>query len=953
MYHIPNKTLKQALYTLLLIIALFLTGCANAGKDQKVISEQIVILDGTQSSPDFFGKIKKYKWKQVKAREKGNKYLKVTLLDNMSASPSFIAPTVSKETTLTFKLVTTEKDGMYSPWHSRDSVDVLVSPKVTTNTPLEAKITTSSTTVKEGNSVTFDASTSSDSDGQIVAYKWKDVQGTVLSQEVSFEHTFATLGEQTLTLSVTDDGGETATTTVTVNVVALQKPQADIHTSASTIFINNTVSFDASASSDEDGQIVSYTWKDTQGSILSNQVSFTHTFAVSGEHNITLEVLDDDGQLSTASVAIVVQAHLTSLTLSIEESTLEVNQTTTLTAIAHYNDNTNQEISSSVTWEVTDTTLVIIDANGTLKALDSGTTNIVAKIGNIDSNSVTLEVLGLDTAPPILTLNGEAKVTLFLGTVYSELGARATDDIDENVTITQSGTVDTNSVGTYTLTYAATDKAGNSATVQRTVHVVLPPDVTAPVITLNGDSTVTLFQGANYTELGATATDDRDANVSVSISGTVDSATLGTYIMTYTATDTVGNSASIERIINVVLPPDTEAPVITLNGDVNITLTLGESYEELGAIAYDQRDGDVNVTISGSVDSSIEGTYSITYTARDKVDNTIQVTRTVTVVSQVEDMGYFVESNETEADKKSSTIQLSVNLLYDKNLTFDLKKLQVCNDKKCWGVIDSITHKDVTNHIKKSTLVADKIRVVNLGLFNIYEMKILDSLCDKKSDTNDTCKKKINNFMIEKSIDRIKFVYNGKKGETKLATEMLFSWFANSLYIKLDERVTVPFNDRYNNYVKNELHIPSVAYRHKFDNGVILDIPKGALNQMAFFRIRGLKGWEKEQEYFAFHDYSISFYGERADATLYEVFEAMERGYALSTVPKYFLKEIGVYLPLRKSSISKEELLKEFKFSNGNNQGYTEDFEIVTIENESYVYFMTNLTTFSPAFRSK
>jgi len=192
-----NKTLKQTLYTLLLVTALFLTGCANAGKDQKATSEQTVTLDGTQSSPDFFGEIKKYKWKQVKAREKGNKHLKVTLLDNKSASPSFVAPTVSKETTLTFRLVTTEKDGMYSPWRSRDSVNVLVSPKVTTNIPPEALATSSSSAVKEGNTVTFDASTSSDSDGQIVAYEWKDAQGTVLSQELSFEHTFVTLGEQT------------------------------------------------------------------------------------------------------------------------------------------------------------------------------------------------------------------------------------------------------------------------------------------------------------------------------------------------------------------------------------------------------------------------------------------------------------------------------------------------------------------------------------------------------------------------------------------------------------------------------------------------------------------------------------------------------------------------------------------------------------------------------------
>ena len=607
-------------------------------KRQKVTSEQTVTLDGTQSSPDFFGEIKKHKWKQVKAREKGNKHLKVTLLDNKSASPSFVAPTVSKETTLTFRLVTTEKDGMYSPWRSRDSVDVLVSPKVTTNIPPEALATSSSSAVKEGNTVTFDASTSSDSDGHIVAYEWKDAQGTVLSQEVSFEHIFATLGEQTLILTVTDDGGETATATVTVNVVALQKPKADINTSASTIFINDTVSFDASASNDTDGQIVSYAWKDTQGSTLSNQVSFTHAFAVSGEHNITLEVLDDDGQLSTASVTIVVQAHLTSLTLTIEESTLEVNQTTTLTAIAHYNDNTNQEVSSSVSWVVADTTLVNIDANGTLKALDSGTTNMVAHVGNIDSNSVTLEVLALDTTPPTLTLNDESELTLLLGTAYTELGARVTDDRDDNVTITQSGTVDVNNVGTYSITYTAIDKAGNESSITRTVHVVLPPDVTPPVLTLNGQATMTLHHGTTYTELGATANDERDGSVPVTITGNVETTVSENYTVTYTAQDSVDNQATTTRNITVLAPALTsislESNVTTLNvgeraeltvmgtysdghskavnANIEYVITPSDSVDVNGSVLTAKKDGDI--TVQAKVGSTLSNILTLNIT---------------------------------------------------------------------------------------------------------------------------------------------------------------------------------------------------------------------------------------------------------------------------------------------------------------------------------------------------
>ena len=614
------------IYGVVFVSALLLTGCADAGKDQSVVSSDVVTLDGSASKADFFGEIKKYRWKQVKGS-------KVSLSDFKVTKPTFTAPSVSKKTTLTFRLVTKEMGGYYSPWKSKDEVTIVINPIVTENKLPQATATVSSETIKYGQSVTFDASASTDSDGEIVSYEWTDAQGSTLGSSITLAHVFDTLGTHTVTLRVTDNEGATASTSITVTVNALQKPLADINASTTVVRINDTVTFDASASTDSDGEIISYTWTDAQGNVLSDMVSFTKPFTISGEHTITLSVMDDDEQIGTSTVSITVQALLLSVSLSSVDDSLEVNQTTQLNAIAHYNDNTTVPVSSSVEWIVSDTSIVTIDANGTVKALQSGTTSIMAKAGEIESNVISIEVIPQDTTAPTLTLNGEVELTLELGTVYAELGAIAIDERDGDVNVTIAGDVDISTIGTYTITYTARDKVGNEASITRTVNVILPPDVTAPVITLNGESTVALFQDTAYTELGATATDDRDANVSVSISGNVDSATLGTYIITYTATDTVGNSASIERTINVVLPPDTKAPVITLNGDANITLTLGESYEELGAIASDVRDGDVNVTIEGSVDTFVEGTYTMTYTATDKAGNVVTATRTVTVVA--------------------------------------------------------------------------------------------------------------------------------------------------------------------------------------------------------------------------------------------------------------------------------------------------------------------------------
>jgi len=88
------------------------------------------------------------------------------------------------------------------------------------------------------------------------------------------------------------------------------------------------------------------------------------------------------------------------------------------------------------------------------------------------------------------------------GTSYIEQGVTTTDAVDGAGNATVSGTVDTATVGEYTLSYSATDAAGNAATaVTRTVNVTA--DVTAPVITVTGANPLNIEQGTTYTEQGA------------------------------------------------------------------------------------------------------------------------------------------------------------------------------------------------------------------------------------------------------------------------------------------------------------------------------------------------------------------------------------------------------------------------------------------------------------------
>jgi len=82
-------------------------------------------------------------------------------------------------------------------------------------------------------------------------------------------------------------------------------------------------------------------------------------------------------------------------------------------------------------------------------------------------------------------------------------------------------------------------------------------DTTPPVITLNGSSPQTVYRGTAFTDLGATVTDDFDATRTITGSGTVDATTVGSYTLTYSAQDEVGNAATpVTRTVEVVLDPN-------------------------------------------------------------------------------------------------------------------------------------------------------------------------------------------------------------------------------------------------------------------------------------------------------------------------------------------------------------------------------------------------------------
>ena len=227
----------------------------------------------------------------------------------------------------------------------------------------------------------------------------------------------------------------------------------------------------------------------------------------------------------------------------------------------------------------------------------------------------TVYVVGDNTAP-VLALNGDNTVIVYKGTSYSDPGA--TSDGGENVT--SNTDLNTNSLGTYTTTYSATDVNNNTGTITRIIQVV---NENGPVITVNGDNPEIVEKGSTYSEPGASS----DGGEQVNTNTNLDTNSLGTYTTIYSSIDANGTTRSSTRTIYVV---NANGPIITINGDNPATIEKGSTYSDELATS----DGGETVTSTTNLDTSSLGTYTTTYSATDVSGTTGYSTRTIYVVNE-------------------------------------------------------------------------------------------------------------------------------------------------------------------------------------------------------------------------------------------------------------------------------------------------------------------------------
>ena len=451
--------------------------------------------------------------------------------------------------------------------------------------------------------------------GATVTFSNPTLSGSCSSVSVTpVSGSFFAIGTSVVT--ATTEAGETCSFTVTVN------PADDAE--APTISCPGDITVDESSPS-ANTAIVTYNVSATDNSGSANvscDPPSGSSFAI-GTHAIVCTATDASGNTNTCTFNVTVNqigcdldANSPAPTPNIA-SLPTINAACSVTLLPQNDPTATDACGATINGDTTDDRAY--DSPGTYTVHWTYTDSA----GHISTQDQTIIIQPDNTAPvpdvaSLPTATGECSVSLTAPT--------ATDNCAGTLTGTTANMV-VSGAGTHTVVWTYTDNAGNTTQQNQTVVVT---DTSAPVVTLTGSSSVTVECHTSYTDAGATASDNCLGAMTPTANSNVDVNTPGTYQVVWSATDGGNNTGTATRTVNVV---DTTAPVITLNGANPITVILGSTFTDPGATANDSCAASFAATASGSVNTNVIGSYTITYNATDPSGNAaIAVTRTVKVI---------------------------------------------------------------------------------------------------------------------------------------------------------------------------------------------------------------------------------------------------------------------------------------------------------------------------------
>jgi len=213
------------------------------------------------------------------------------------------------------------------------------------NRPPTAALSASCSVVETGTTLSFDASSSADEDGEIIRFTW-DLDGDgVYEQETAsatVTHSYSDDGQYHVgVLIVDDDGAEAAAeTTITVNNRA---PTAAFRALPEGVTDAEEATF-VGTGSDRDGTIARWSWHFGDGGAAAAETA-THRYTDAGSYDVTLEVWDDDGEKSAIVAAeVTISNALPEAVLRLSATTVAVGETVWLTDLSRDPSATGQVI---------------------------------------------------------------------------------------------------------------------------------------------------------------------------------------------------------------------------------------------------------------------------------------------------------------------------------------------------------------------------------------------------------------------------------------------------------------------------------------------------------------------------------------------------------------------------------------------------------------------------------
>ncbi|WP_302081330.1 PKD domain-containing protein [Salinibaculum rarum] len=227
--------------------------------------------------------------------------------------------------------------------------------------------------------VTFDASDSTVKGSTLNSYEWDfSNNGTTDKTGETVEYNFSDDEDYPVTLTVTADDGRIANRTKTVTVYN-RIPTASFTYTPSNPDPGENISFDASGSSDPDGDIASYEWEFDDGN-TSNGETTNHSYASAGDYIVQLDVTDNDGATRRTSQVVSVGGQsppsvtITSTSISETGSSGKYTVDVTFEASDPDGDITNYTAylynSSSQTTELDNVSLANYDGSTTTETLN-------------------------------------------------------------------------------------------------------------------------------------------------------------------------------------------------------------------------------------------------------------------------------------------------------------------------------------------------------------------------------------------------------------------------------------------------------------------------------------------------------------------------------------------------------------------------------------------------------